>query len=347
MALLALSSINKYDHIEKGLYLKGMIEIIKYHQEHHNLTRLGYQSAWQFLISRLYYDDSLERLIVNELHFVEEAARELEGLKRCIDWKGKEEEEAKEELLISRWFVIIICYSQIVQMQNDECNKLTRSIIGLCRAAKGSHRRILRKFHSFLCNIILREAESSDCFLCEEAVDFILEEMHQPTIDDELLTSGRIAFLIAFFFFFFFFVFFFIDFIERSAPACFTIPEAEKRREEGNMRRKPSSSSSSSSSPAIDPSDASAVAASYTSTGAMDDIERRLRIVVPEAAGVYGRHIPLSLQLLLSPRALQTLRGYVVARRAVLYGCVVCAYDVVLSAMLSVPLVALLPSLAV
>ncbi|KAH7818867.1 uncharacterized protein MONOS_13813 [Monocercomonoides exilis] len=41
----------------------------------------------------------------------------------------------------------------------------------------------------------------------------------------------------------------------------------------------------------------------------MDDIERWLRIVVPEAAGVYGRHMPLSLQLLLSPRVLQTLQG--------------------------------------
>ncbi|KAH7820398.1 uncharacterized protein MONOS_15102 [Monocercomonoides exilis] len=78
----------------------------------------------------------------------------------------------------------------------------------------------------------------------------------------------------------------------------------------------------------------------------MDHIERRLRIMMPDATGVYGRHMPLSLQLLLSPRALQTLRGYVVARRAVLYGGVVCAYDVALSAMLSVPLVAPLPSLA-
>ncbi|KAH7823562.1 putative IQ domain-containing protein H [Monocercomonoides exilis] len=78
----------------------------------------------------------------------------------------------------------------------------------------------------------------------------------------------------------------------------------------------------------------------------MDDIERRLRIVVPEAAGVYGRYMPLSLQLLMSPRALQTLRGYVVARRAVLYGGVARAYDVALSSMLSVPLVAPLPSLA-
>ncbi|KAH7825131.1 uncharacterized protein MONOS_1492 [Monocercomonoides exilis] len=41
-----------------------------------------------------------------------------------------------------------------------------------------------------------------------------------------------------------------------------------------------------------------------------------------------------------------TLRGYVVARRAVLYRGVACAYDVALSAMLLVPLVAQLPSLA-
>ncbi|KAH7826685.1 uncharacterized protein MONOS_7943 [Monocercomonoides exilis] len=46
----------------------------------------------------------------------------------------------------------------------------------------------------------------------------------------------------------------------------------------------------------------------------MDDVERWLQIVVPEAAGVYGRHMSLSLQ---------TLRGYVVARRAVLYGGVI------------------------
>ncbi|KAH7822270.1 uncharacterized protein MONOS_11984 [Monocercomonoides exilis] len=87
---------------------------------------------------------------------------------------------------------------------------------------------------------------------------------------------------------------------------------------------------------AIDSSNACAVEASHTSAGAMDDIERRLRIVVPEAAGVYGLHMPLSLQLLLSPRALQTLRGYVVTQRAVLYVDIMCAYDVCISVILSV-----------
>ncbi|KAH7818971.1 uncharacterized protein MONOS_4402 [Monocercomonoides exilis] len=101
-------------------------------------------------------------------------------------------------------------------------------------------------------------------------------------------------------------------------------------------------SSSSSSVPSISLSEIF-VAASNASAAAVDDIERRLRIVVPDAAWVYGRHMPLKLQLLLSPRE---LRGYVVTRLAVLNGGVVCAYDVALSAMLSVTLVAPLPSFA-
>ncbi|KAH7819368.1 uncharacterized protein MONOS_9249 [Monocercomonoides exilis] len=96
--------------------------------------------------------------------------------------------------------------------------------------------------------------------------------------------------------------------------------DVEKKREECHRGNK---SSVSSSAPAIDTSDASEVDVSYTSVAAMEEIERWLRNVVPEASG-----------------------GYVVARWAVLYGGVVCAYDVALSAMLSVPLVAPLPSLA-
>ncbi|KAH7831467.1 uncharacterized protein MONOS_15419 [Monocercomonoides exilis] len=92
----------------------------------------------------------------------------------------------------------------------------------------------------------------------------------------------------------------------RSAPSSSSSAKEFRRRR--SEEKKVTGDDKPSSAPAIDPSDASAVAASYTSAGAMDDIERRLRIVVPEAAGVYGRHMPLSLQQLLSPRALQTLR---------------------------------------
>ncbi|KAH7817042.1 uncharacterized protein MONOS_10880 [Monocercomonoides exilis] len=92
--------------------------------------------------------------------------------------------------------------------------------------------------------------------------------------------------------------------------------------------------SSSSSSPAIDPSYASVVAASYTSVAAMDDFERRLRIAVPKAAVVYANHRNSFL------KEQQMLREYVEALRAVLCGGVVCAYDA-LSVRFSVTLVAL------
>ncbi|KAH7822263.1 uncharacterized protein MONOS_11989 [Monocercomonoides exilis] len=79
-----------------------------------------------------------------------------------------------------------------------------------------------------------------------------------------------------------------------------TSPFQRRRSEE----KKSSENDKTSSAPAIDPSDASAVAAPYMLAGAMDDIKRWLK---------WG---------------------------------VVCAYDVALSAMLSVPLAAPLPSLA-
>eukprot|EP00770_Monocercomonoides_exilis_P006452 MONOS_6417.1-p1 / transcript=MONOS_6417.1 / gene=MONOS_6417 / organism=Monocercomonoides_exilis_PA203 / gene_product=unspecified product / transcript_product=unspecified product / location=Mono_scaffold00202:8837-9448(-) / protein_length=183 / sequence_SO=supercontig / SO=protein_coding / is_pseudo=false len=76
MALLALKNLGMWKHVEQELYLDKTIEIIKYHQEHYNLTRLAYQPAWQFLIFRFCKDKSLEELIANELHFAREAIKE-------------------------------------------------------------------------------------------------------------------------------------------------------------------------------------------------------------------------------------------------------------------------------
>ncbi|KAH7829798.1 uncharacterized protein MONOS_3341 [Monocercomonoides exilis] len=76
IALLALGNIGFWEK----LYLNEITDIIKYHQEHQNLTRLAYQSAWGILIYGFTKVDSLEEVIVNELHFVREATRELEEL---------------------------------------------------------------------------------------------------------------------------------------------------------------------------------------------------------------------------------------------------------------------------
>ncbi|KAH7819650.1 uncharacterized protein MONOS_14701 [Monocercomonoides exilis] len=84
MALLALSCIDTYYNVSRVLYLNEIKEIIEYHQEHHNLTQLAYQSAWAFFIRGFYRDLSLEKIFVEELHFAREARRELEELSNSI-----------------------------------------------------------------------------------------------------------------------------------------------------------------------------------------------------------------------------------------------------------------------
>ncbi|KAH7832418.1 uncharacterized protein MONOS_4616 [Monocercomonoides exilis] len=72
------------------------------------------------------------------------------------------------------------------------------------------------------------------------------------------------------------------------------------------------------------------------SAAAMNYIKIRLRILVPEAARAYARHRQMLLKKLF---------GYVEARWAVLFGGIVCTSDMVLSVMLSITLVAPLPSI--
>ncbi|KAH7818590.1 uncharacterized protein MONOS_17999 [Monocercomonoides exilis] len=52
LALSALGNIKLSSIMKREMYLNEITEIIKYHQAHHNLTHLAYQSAWQFLTSR-------------------------------------------------------------------------------------------------------------------------------------------------------------------------------------------------------------------------------------------------------------------------------------------------------
>ncbi|KAH7830448.1 uncharacterized protein MONOS_4705 [Monocercomonoides exilis] len=81
IALFALCSI-KQQKLKRKQYLYEMKEISKCHQEHRNLTRLAYQSAWEIFVHRLRNDKSVEKVIVNELHFVREVERELEELSK-------------------------------------------------------------------------------------------------------------------------------------------------------------------------------------------------------------------------------------------------------------------------
>ncbi|KAH7819140.1 uncharacterized protein MONOS_17959 [Monocercomonoides exilis] len=182
MALFALSRINRYFKIEKKLYLKEIKEIIKYHQEHQNLTRLAYQSAWMFLMERFYDDQSLEDDIVNDLHFAIEAAREIEYLTKCIDWKRKDE----EVFVVKRWLIVVADYFLTCTLCNVELAGLMSSIAQLFRAAREYYREI-----SSLCIYPLRNAAEKknvkiDDLLKSGVIDAVLEEIRQPTLDDEM-----------------------------------------------------------------------------------------------------------------------------------------------------------------
>ncbi|KAH7821033.1 uncharacterized protein MONOS_17783 [Monocercomonoides exilis] len=97
IALLSLSNIG-YCKVRQEQYYFEIKEILKYHQEHHNLTHLAYQSAWQFFIYRFFNDNSLEDTISNELHFGREATRELEELEKCeLEEERKGNEQRRSE----------------------------------------------------------------------------------------------------------------------------------------------------------------------------------------------------------------------------------------------------------
>ncbi|KAH7823736.1 uncharacterized protein MONOS_10809 [Monocercomonoides exilis] len=188
MALLALSHINTYSEIEQEIYLNEIKEIIQYHQVHRSLTCLGYQSAWQFFISRFYTNGFLKDTVANELHFAREAERELEELTRCLDWyrkeDGKEENEAKEVLVIGRWIQTLLIYFQCRQLPNEERVDLFSRIVQIYRAAKDNYEEISR-----WCIYPLRSASERgivkiDDLLKGGAADAVLEGIQRPTLNE-------------------------------------------------------------------------------------------------------------------------------------------------------------------
>ncbi|KAH7819560.1 uncharacterized protein MONOS_14524 [Monocercomonoides exilis] len=186
-ALLALSNI-KFDFLNQGQYLNEIKEIIKHHQEHRNLTRLAYQSAWEFLVTKFLDDGSLKEVIVNELRFGREAARELEALSKCVDWKRKKEvrgKEKKEEIALLRWLQALVVFLSSSKLWNEEFIELIGSIVQVFRAARENKREI-----SYWCISSLRNAAGNgfvpiEAFLKNGAINAVLEEFQRPTLDDE------------------------------------------------------------------------------------------------------------------------------------------------------------------
>ncbi|KAH7814898.1 uncharacterized protein MONOS_18383 [Monocercomonoides exilis] len=198
MALFALSKIG-YHEINKELYLNEIKEIIKYHQEHHNLTRLTYQSAWKFLTIRFYCDKSLEAVILYELHFAREAIRELEELTKWVNWKKIEEEMSKEEanevLVIRRWIGTLEIYFSCCLLRNEEYVGLFGSVVRVFRAAKENHKEIFEKCIDLLIEATEKRAVIIDGLLKSGAIDAVLEEIQWTILNDTMIFQSLRLFM--------------------------------------------------------------------------------------------------------------------------------------------------------
>ncbi|KAH7828041.1 uncharacterized protein MONOS_9338 [Monocercomonoides exilis] len=131
--------------------------------------------------------DRLEDTVANELHFVGEAARELEELARCIDWKKKEEmnkEEAKEEFALTKWDETIVIYFFRCELWNEELVELFRSMVRVFRAARENKREISYKCIYTLRNAAERRVVKVEDLLKGEAVDAVLEEIQRQTLNE-------------------------------------------------------------------------------------------------------------------------------------------------------------------
>ncbi|KAH7818428.1 uncharacterized protein MONOS_18016 [Monocercomonoides exilis] len=189
MALLALSNFWS-DKVPKELWINEFKEIFQYHKEHHNLTRIAYQSAWKFFLSRTHFDHSLEHVIVNEVHFEREAIRELEELAKWMNWKKKEEEmskkESKEVLIIGRWLCALGIFFRLFRFWKEEFAELIGSVANVCRTARENYKEI-----SNWCIFVFEAAAGSRDATIEDllesgAIDAIFEEIHKPTMDDRI-----------------------------------------------------------------------------------------------------------------------------------------------------------------
>ncbi|KAH7832728.1 uncharacterized protein MONOS_15396 [Monocercomonoides exilis] len=189
MALLALCNL-RFIKIEQELYLNEIKEIIQHHQEYHNLTRLAYQSAWRFLVSRLWDDNSLEKVIVVEQHFAREAARELEELSKSVDWKknkkGGERKEKEEMITTLRWMQTLSFFFGNCYLWNEEYVELFSSIVGVLRASRDNYREISEKCIYPFEEASGRRVVKIGSLWQSGAVDVALEEIHKSAKDDEI-----------------------------------------------------------------------------------------------------------------------------------------------------------------
>ncbi|KAH7826706.1 uncharacterized protein MONOS_17381 [Monocercomonoides exilis] len=221
MAVLALSNIGSVAPGNEDLYFNEMREIIQHHQEHRNLTRLAYQSAWKFLINRLRYDKSFEENFVNELKFIREASRELEELTKCVDWKKKDGEERegkerKEKWIILKWILAVQDNAYHANSSKEERMEFIRCLGKLCKTARVNEKEIYELCITTFRHVADIETVFVDVFQKEGIFDLLVEEIQQSALKDKVAYE---------------FLAFFLGFSKLLKREAHTTAEEEKKKE--------------------------------------------------------------------------------------------------------------------
>ncbi|KAH7832775.1 uncharacterized protein MONOS_6929 [Monocercomonoides exilis] len=200
ITLLALSNIDNYE-LKKELFLDEIKEIIKNHQEHYNLTRLAYQSVCAFLVNRFHCDyREMEDLIVNELHLVKEATREMEELISFEEYEGESEEEkeesereADEGYILIRWLCISDDLFCCCGSWNEDILGLMKCVTGVYRATNEWCNQI--GDHCFYCfKSVGRRIEGYDLLLKSGAIDAVLKELWRKTLYQDIFRDFLMSF---------------------------------------------------------------------------------------------------------------------------------------------------------
>ncbi|KAH7818471.1 uncharacterized protein MONOS_4669 [Monocercomonoides exilis] len=185
IALLALSNIFCHVKIREVLYWKEISRIIQFHQEHHNLTLLAYQSAWLIFI----FGTEDEELFINaarNLDFVNEATKELEELERVVERKKAEEKTRgmNEICIFKRWLITANHYFSLDPHYEANNVQFIARVVRMCSSIAKNQ----RDAHLLCMNVLMQMTEKGDVSVADlvkgGVVDFCLKELKEKKRDE-------------------------------------------------------------------------------------------------------------------------------------------------------------------
>ncbi|KAH7827334.1 uncharacterized protein MONOS_18586 [Monocercomonoides exilis] len=190
ISLMALCNVAYLMNLDKEIYLEEIKEIITYHQKHRNMSRLAYQLSWNFLINRFYADRSMESVVMNELHFLREAERELEELSHYVDWKKKENEKTAKEPtaseMIKKWHSNLFDFFSGSDIEEKDYGSLISFLVRLYRLANECRKDICSTGIGVFERMSGRADVNIEGLMKSGVVDLILKEVCQSTLEDSI-----------------------------------------------------------------------------------------------------------------------------------------------------------------